>query len=385
MSRMKAEHVAKQAKLRQEGLKASFKNAEVTLANKAIAKFFYENGISFSAATSEPTSSYQQMIRAIQQAPSSFVPPTKKTLAGPLLDECYDDMLQNLKARDPEGKLALKFGAAYVSDGWDSVTNRPLINSAFISNNDGGMFWRSVDTSGKVKSAEYTASLMILQDIYDYGCTSVTVVITDTCATMRKCWDILEDEFPWIMIVPCLTHVLSLLMKDIAKAPQVKEVIAQESLVVNWFANHHIPLAILRRKTMEKFGIAKELVKSGATRFGTNTLVGERLLQLKAPLSMTVVDEEYAAQKFKDGDDQEEENHGVIHRRQHKGGTAKRLVQDDEGFWSQVEEHVKVTGPAHKMLRRHDSSAPTAGKLYSGWFELWASTFSGSLRHTEST
>ena len=74
------------------------------------------------------------------------------------------------------------------------------------------------------------------------------MVITDTCATMRKAWSIVEDEFPWICSVPCMPHVVSLLLKDIAKIPDVAKVIADEGKVVTWFSNHQKPLAILRSK-----------------------------------------------------------------------------------------------------------------------------------------
>ena len=75
------------------------------------------------------------------------------------------------------------------------------------------------------------------------------MVITDMCATMRKAWSIaVEDEFPWICSVPCMPHVASLLLKDIAKIPDVAKVIADEGKVVTWFSNHHKPLAILRSK-----------------------------------------------------------------------------------------------------------------------------------------
>lgn len=43
---------------------------------------------------------------------------------------------------------------------------------------------------------------------------------------------------------------------------------------------------------------------------------------------------------------------------------------DDANFWVNVENHVELTKPIYKMLRRHDSSAPTIGKVYSGWYEL---------------
>ena len=33
--------------------------------------------------------------------------------------------------------------------------------------------------------------------------------------------DIVMDEFPWMMVLPCQAHVISLLMKDIGKTKQV--------------------------------------------------------------------------------------------------------------------------------------------------------------------
>ena len=74
-----------------------------------------------------------------------------------------------------------------------------------------------------MKRAEYCAALMIA-DIYEYGPLKVIMVITDTCptiATMQKCWDIVMDEFPWMMVLTCQAHVISLLMKDIGKTKQV--------------------------------------------------------------------------------------------------------------------------------------------------------------------
>ena len=93
-----------------------------------------------------------------------------------------------------------------------SCDNLPLINSAFITANDGGMFWRSIDTSGKTKSADYCALLMI-HDIYAFGPSDVVLVVTDTCNTMAKAWALVQDEFPWISVLPCQPHVIALLMK----------------------------------------------------------------------------------------------------------------------------------------------------------------------------
>ena len=215
------EHAKKQAKLVQQGVRAGLKTIEVAEADMAIAKFFYANGLSFGAASAATDSYYREMVRKIQLAPTGYIPPNYNKIAGPLLEESYAWMWSKIDERDPKGSRTRRFCTTYVSDGWDSVDNLPLINSAFITANDGGIYWRSVDTSGKEKNAVYCAALMIA-DIYQYGPLKVILVITDTCTTMRKCWSIVMDEFPWIMVLPCQAHVISLLMKDIGKSNKVR-------------------------------------------------------------------------------------------------------------------------------------------------------------------
>ena len=85
-----------------------------------------------------------------------------------------------------------------------------------------------------------------------------------------------------------------------------------------------------------------------------------------------MVDPAYVNEGYKDlPDDHEIGNSGTV-LRQHKGGTAKKLALEDEpkGFWSRVADHVQLTMPVCKFLRRHDSSAPAFGKVYHGWFEM---------------
>lgn len=112
-----------------------------------------------------------------------------------------------------------------------------------------------------------------------------------------------------------------------------------------------------------------ELIKAGGTRFGTHTLVGERLLKLKAALQATVVDAEYVAQKYKDAGDSEDQRDGKKTVRTNKGATTRNLVIDDDGFWDRVSKHVHLTMPLFKMLRRFDTNAPAIGKVYSSWYE----------------
>jgi len=70
---------------------------------------------------------------------------------------------------------------------------------------------------------------------------------------------------------------------DISKEKAIKDVIVEESTIVGWFSNHQFPLAKLRETTLSMLGSACELIKAGATRFGTHTLVGERLPSRQLP------------------------------------------------------------------------------------------------------
>lgn len=364
---------AQKLTLRQEGIRAGFRLAECDLADRAVAKFFYANGVSFNVAGEGGSSLcyFREMCDAIRKTPASYVPPSRGKLAGSLLDSCYDDLQHAIRRRETCSSSAELFGYSYTQDGWDSVDHLPLINSAYVSAGVGGVYLRSVDTSGAKKDAEYVAALMI-SDIYTIGCTNVVTVVTDTCAVMEKAWTIVMDEFPWISCLPCVPHVVSLLMKDVAKINDVSNLIKDETTVVGWFSNHQKPLAILRSKVHDMLHKSCELVKAGATRFGTHTLVGERLLELKGALQASVVDPEYVKENYKDKASEQEMSNCEVRTREHKGGTAKKLVLDDNpaGFWERVEQHIHATKPMYKLLRRHDTSAPSVGKVYHGFFEL---------------
>ena len=154
---------------------------------------------------------------------------------------------------------------------------------------------------------------------------------------------------------------------------QAKTLVHEEGIITQWFNNHHFPLAKLREYTVKKLGGPCELVKAAATRFGTNTLVGERLLKLKGALQATCTDEAYLEKNYVDKINTEEESGSGRVVRTNKGGTAGKLCLDNRpttGFWARCDSHVQATLPMLKMLRRFDSSAPTLGKLYSSWHEL---------------
>lgn len=368
-------HELKMMKNKSEGkqltIAAATKQASKESADRAIARFFYANGIPFSVASHEADCYYRQMVAAIQSAGSGYVAPGAKTIGGRLLDDCYTEMLSDSAKQDPDSSMAIKFGRTYVSDGWEDINHTPLINSAYITANNGGTYLRSVDTSGATKDAAYLAKLMI-EDILEIGATTVIAVCTDTCNSMKAAWRQIEAEFPWIFCVPCQAHCASLLSKDIGTIEEVATTVKEETMLSGWFLNHQKPLAILRECTKNILKKSLELRRAAATRFGTNTLVGARQLELKSSLQASVVSEEYQKMQYKDLPDAIDQGNGVQMIREQKGATVRNLILDDSpnGFWHRVKEHVSFTAPVLRLIRRHDSSAPSVGKVYHGWFEV---------------
>ncbi|KAL1512287.1 hypothetical protein AB1Y20_005549 [Prymnesium parvum] len=107
-----------QPQLSQQTIKLSMRTGCKEAADKAIARFFYSNALPFSAASHhEADSYYREMINAVALAGSGYQPPGAHALGGRLLDSCYDEMESDIKARDPDGHTADKFGCTYVSDG----------------------------------------------------------------------------------------------------------------------------------------------------------------------------------------------------------------------------------------------------------------------------
>lgn len=121
---------------------------------------------------------------------------------------------------------------------------------------------------------------------------------------------------------------------------------------------------MLRDKVNSLLGRSCELIKAGATRFGTNTLVGERLKKLKAALQQTVVDPAYVKEGYKDKGDDREFSNAEMKIRQNKGGNAKTLVLDDSpaGFWDRLGDHVKAT-----IITNDQASAAPRQFCTNGW------------------
>ncbi|KAJ5191061.1 uncharacterized protein N7498_010046 [Penicillium cinerascens] len=104
----------------------------------------------------------------------------------------------------------------------------------------------------------------------------INSISTDTCCVMKSVWEKLKatPELEHYFMIPCDSHGLQLIMKDIvdpksSKVPRAGEVFKSALAIVVFF--HHSPLeyARMQAKQIEKWGQRKALIASVITRWGT--------------------------------------------------------------------------------------------------------------------
>lgn len=118
----------------------------------ALSTLFYRCNLSFSIVES---AAFKDFVNTIRPSYSKFLP-SRKVLGGTMLDNAY------LKYKEI-GLHMIKSARMYslVTDGWSNVRQEHLVNFIVIIPNQKPIFFKAVDTSGVVQSAENIAKQII--------------------------------------------------------------------------------------------------------------------------------------------------------------------------------------------------------------------------------
>lgn len=312
--------------------------------DNALARLFYANGLAFNLVKSPYL---QEFCEVLGKYGPSYTLPSYNALREDLLEREYN----RVSSMTTQLKSSLADTACTItSDGWTSVQNKPLLNVLMVTPK-GNVFIGAEDTSGKAKTGDYIASVL-LRHIDAVGPANVIAVITDSASNCKVAGKIIEEKHKHITWVPCSAHCLDLLLEDFGKERWIADVIADCKTIAQFITNHHASVAIFRTYSEH------EIVKPAETRFATHFLLIDRLVKVKDSLQKTVIDEKYKAWT----------------------ASLKRTVQDvaDEVndlvlsniFWKKVADVVQLCEPIVKLLRLCDSGQPALGKVYWGMFKL---------------
>ncbi len=132
------------------------------------------------------------------------------------------------------------------------------------------------------------------------------------------------------------------------KLPWVAEVVVEAKAVVKFITNHHRSQALFHGKS------ALDLLKPGDTRFATNFIMLDNMLEVREVLQELVVGREWREWNGKS-------NHSD------DGDEVRDYVLRSE-FWKNLEEVLALTKGTVALLWECDRGVPIAGKVYVAMF-----------------
>lgn len=186
-------------------------------ADAALARCSYVCGLSFNLFR-DPA--FLEACRAVSKLGPSYKPPSSESVRTKLLAEEVKLVNQEL---EPIRALYDVYGCSITSDGWSSVSRRPLLNVLAVSPK-GAEFLKAIDTTGESKTGKYIAEVVLQPVIEKVGHERVVQVIMDNASACQTAKEILEETFPDIFATNCAAHCLDLLLEDIGKLPWSSQV-----------------------------------------------------------------------------------------------------------------------------------------------------------------
>jgi hypothetical protein len=178
-----------------------------------------------------------------------------------------------------------------MSDGWTDQRSHTVLNF-LIACPEGTMSLKSVDASDQVKDANLLFRLLD-EVVEEVGVQNVVQVITDNAANYVAARRMLEEKHRTIWWTPCAAHCLDLMLEDIRKIEWVKKTVEQGKSITRYIYNHSWVLNLMRKNTD-----GRELVKSAITRFATNFLMLQSMIDQKDNLRKMFSCDEWNASQW---------------------------------------------------------------------------------------
>jgi hypothetical protein len=163
---------------------------------------------------------------------------------------------------------------------------------------------------------------------------------------MKSLWNFLSTKeiFKETIFVPCDSHGLQLLIKDIVTMPEYVETLGRANLLVSHFRSAHKQLALLRHYQRECYNKTMAFTLAAETRWGTQVYLLNSISRSRDALR--------AFRRDRDNDCKNNEILDII---------------VDEGFWADVADLLDILRPIHKLQIQSESSRGHLGHVLPRW------------------
>ena len=284
-------------------------------------------------AQSLPFNIYESdaMKDALYKLNPTYKPPTRKAIATHLLDSAYE----SLKVKIDATILAQHF-LNVISDESTNINNNRIFNISLHTSN-GALYWLSEDIGEEQMTAGNIANMLKtrLRELSNGDLQRINTVATDTCPTMFSVWELMraDNDFKHIFFIPCDSHGLQLLVKDILLLTSFKIILDEAQAIVKAFKNSPLQLARLRAIQQVIYGEQRSLCLSIITRWGTQYRLVDSVLNSKDALR----------------------RYGIAYSLDELSFNAGEHIQSSV-FWQQLEQLREILQPLDEAVRMSESN-----------------------------
>lgn len=201
--------------------------------NQHLAKAIFVSGSPFSLVEHPLWIDFFKKIRPSYCLPSRF------RLASTYLDAQYSEMQCEVKRQISESKhLHLQ------CDGWSNIKNESIIN--FVISKPQPLFVDFVMSKENKHDASYMAE-QIEKVMKDHGLEKFFVIIGDNAANMKAAFTLINEKYPNIVTLGCLSHLLHLLCLDILQCTSIQNFLSHATEIVKTIKRSHLLQAMYIR------------------------------------------------------------------------------------------------------------------------------------------
>lgn len=239
-----------------------------------------------------------------------------------------------------------------VSDESNNHTGDRILNMTVLTKDHESFHAFSESASAMKLDAEATATWMLkkIDQLTRSNFKKVNSVATDTCSLERAVWDILgsDTRLQHAFFIPCDSHGLQLLIKDLLGLESLSVVFLQALKVVNSLrkAKHH--LGILRKHQQAIYGEKRALIVSTILRWGTQVDLLESVSRNKQALQRFALDEDVVFQVKKD-----------------KPLNPIKTWLVDSNFWASLDDLINILRPIYEAQNLSERNGATIDLVYS--------------------
>eukprot|EP00170_Pyropia_yezoensis_P002244 contig_9368_g2248 len=146
------------------------------------------------------------------------------------------------------------------------------------------------------------AAAFFMKRIEALGKRSVCAFVSDTEPKMRAVWGRLQEEYPWMLMVPCAAHCFDLLFSYLCKYGALADAVAFCNHMTQYWRNHNLPKMILERCQRSEYdGKVIQIQRPAATRWKSQLLAASSLADTQDAMEKAVVDAAFKSQCLRTG------------------------------------------------------------------------------------